>query len=138
MHRNLYGSVERRQAANHAKVYALVKAIQQVPQNLFKKVCFCVDETRMLTFVNKSLRSMSENSFRSLNTGKLNKDLETSMELNKLLRTRQDLTIRMRYVPNDIGVNGIYCATRLARRASDEATQQFYRQRYEQNVSSKE
>lgn len=114
-----------------------MKAIQQVPQDLFKNVCFCVDESRMLSFINRSLRSMSENSFRSLTTGKLNKDLETSMELNRLFRTRQDLTIRMRYVPNDIGVNGIYYATRLARQASDEATQEFYRQRYEQKINSR-
>lgn len=76
---------------------------------------------------------MSENSFRSINTGKLNKDLESSMELNKLLRTRQDLTLRMRYVPNDIGVDGMYHATRLAKTASSEATQEFFRQRHQQN-----
>lgn len=99
-------------------------------------MCFCVDETRMLTFVNRSLRSMSENSFRSVHTGKLNKDLESSMELNRLLRTRQDLNMRMRYVPNDIGVDGMYHATRLARRASDEATQQFYKQRYAQHIGA--
>lgn len=129
--------MERRQASNHAKIYAFVRALQQVPQNLFKNACFCLDETRMLTFVNRSLRLMSENSFRSVNTGKLNKDLESSMELNRLLRTRQDLNMRLRYVPNDIGVNGMYNATRLARRASDEATQQFYRQRHEQNANSR-
>lgn len=136
LRRNLSGPVERRQAANHAKIYALFKALQQVPQNLFRNVCFCVDETRMLTFVNRSLRSMSENSFRSVYTGKLNKDLESSMELNRMLRTRQDLTIRLRYVPNDIGVDGIYQATRLARQASNEATKQFFRERYEQNMDS--
>lgn len=134
MRRNISGPVERRQAVNHAKIYAYVKALQQVPQGLFQNVCFCVDSISMLTFVNRSLRSMSENSFRSLNTGKLNKDLESSMELNRLLRTRPDLVMRMRYVPNDIGVDGMYHATRLARRASDEATQQFYRQRYEKSI----
>lgn len=80
---------------------------------------------------------MSENSFRSLNTGKLNKDLETSMELNKLLRTRQDLTMRLRYVPNDIDVHGMYRATRLAKTAAHEATQEFYRQRHQQTIHSK-
>lgn len=113
-----------------------MKALEQIPQNLFKNVCLCVDETRMLTFVNRSLRSMSENSFRSLNTGKLNKDLETSMLLNKLLRTREDLTLRMKYVPNDIGVDGMYQATKLAKKAAEEATQQFNRERYHRNISN--
>lgn len=66
---------------------------------------------------------MSENSFRSVYSGKLNKDLETSMEINKVLRTRQDLTLRLKYVPNDLGVNGMYYATKLAIKAAEEATQ---------------
>lgn len=87
-----------------------------------------MDETGALSFIDKGLRMMSENSFRSVFTGKLNIDLETSMELNKLLRTRQDLQIRMKYVPGDIYVQGMYYATRLAKEASYEATQQFHRQ----------
>lgn len=85
LHRNLCGDVERRQAVNHAKIYGLMKSLQHIPQNLFEKACLCVDETRMLTFIKKSLRSMSENSFRSLNTGKLNKDLETVIQLNRFV-----------------------------------------------------
>lgn len=61
---------------------------------------------------------MSENSFRSTYTGKLNKDLETSMELNSVLRTRQDLTLRIKYCPNDINVEEIYQAGKLALKGS--------------------
>lgn len=67
---------------------------------------------------------MSENSFRSVHTGKLNKDLETSMEVNKELRLRQDLIIRMKFVPNDIGVDGMYKAKKLATEAAGQATQE--------------
>lgn len=113
-----------------------MKALQLIPQNLFKNVCLCVDETRMLTFINRSLRSMSENSFRSLNTGKLNKDLETVMQVNQLLRTRQDLKLRMKYVPNDIGVDGMYHATKIAKKASEEASVEFHRERYQRNMNT--
>lgn len=123
---------------NHAKMYALMKTLQQMPQDLLQKLCVCMDDMRCLTFVNKSIRSMSENSFRSLRTGKLNKDLETSMELNRLLRTRHDLKLRMKYVPNDIGVDGMYYATKLARKAADEATHEYLRQRCQPNIKSNE
>lgn len=97
--------------------------MHHIPEGLFKKVCFCVDEIPFLTFIDKSLRSMSENSFRSVYSGKLNKDLQTSMEINKMIRTRQDLTLRLKYTPNDVGVNGIYYATKLAIKAADDATE---------------
>lgn len=126
----------RRQAINHAKIYALVKALEQIPQNLIQNVCLCLDETGALTFVSKHLRMMSENSFRSVYSGKLNLDLETSMELNRLLRTRQDiLKLRMKYIPSDINVSGMYFATRLAKQASYDATQRFNSERYEKDVS---
>lgn len=127
--RNVHGGIERRQRANHAKLYAFLKAMHRIPENLFKKVCICVDEIPFLTFIDRSLRSMSENSFRSVHTGKLNKDLETSMQINKVIRTRQDLTLRLKYVPNDIGVNGMYHATKLAIKAAEEATQSAREQR---------
>lgn len=97
--------------------------MHQIPEGLFKKVCFCIDEIPFLTFIDRALRSMSENSFRSVYSGKLNKDLQTSMEINKIIRTRQDLTLRLKYTPNDVGVNGIHYATKLAIKAADEATE---------------
>lgn len=120
--RNLQGPVTRRQRMNHAKLYAFLKGMEQIPKGLFKKVCICVDEIPMITFVDRSLRNMSENSFRSVHTGKLNKDLETSMEINKALRLRQDLTIRLKYVPNDIGVNGMYRVSKMSISAAEQAT----------------
>lgn len=88
--------------------------MKAIPENLFEKVCICVDDIGLVSFVVFSLKKISENSFRSTYSGKLNKDLETSMELNKVLRTRQDLQIRLKYVPNDIGVHGMYRAGKLA------------------------
>ncbi|XP_031619447.1 uncharacterized protein LOC116338381 isoform X2 [Contarinia nasturtii] len=35
----LQGSVERRQSPNHAKLYAVLKAMQQIPKDSFKKLC---------------------------------------------------------------------------------------------------
>lgn len=121
---NLHGSVERRQAINHAKLYAFLRGIQQIPEGLIQKLCICVDELPFITFIDKSLRNMSANSFRSIHTGKLNKDLETSMQINKILRTRHDVTLRLKYVPNDIGVDGMYQATKMATKAGQEATRQ--------------
>lgn len=107
-----------------------MKTLQIVPKGLFEKLCICVDDKTLLTFIDKGLRSMSENSFRSVNTGKLNKDLETSMETNKLLRLRQDLVLRLKYVPNDIGVDPMYRATKLSIKAAEEATHRDREQRF--------
>ena len=83
---------------------------------------------RMGKFVAHSLPSMSENAFRSVYTGRLNKDLETSMEINTLLRTRQDLKIQIQYIPNDIGFNDIYVAGKNAKAAADLAERMRLRQ----------
>lgn len=130
IHRNLAGPVERRQALNHSKMYAFLRGIQQVPKGLIEKLCVNVDEIRLLTFINRSLRNMSENSFRSVRTGKLNKDLETSIEINKTLRLRNDFTLRLKYTPNDIGVDGIYNATKMAIKASENATREYLTMRH--------
>ncbi|XP_055297768.1 uncharacterized protein LOC129566152 [Sitodiplosis mosellana] len=128
---NSYGKVERRQKLNHAKLYSFLMAMQRIPKGLFTKVCICVDEIPLITFIDRSLRNMSENSFRSVHTGKLNKDLETSMGVNKEIRMRQDLTLRLKYVPNDIGVDGMYRATKLATKAAQDATQESRLQQIE-------
>lgn len=96
--------------------------MKSIPENSFKKVCLCVDELPLITFITVSLRNMSDNSFRSTYTGKLNKDLETSMEINKVIRLRTDLTLRLKYVPNDIGVPEIYYASKTAIKTADELT----------------
>lgn len=77
-----------------------------------------MNEQTLTKYVAISLKNMSENAFRSIRTGRLNKDLETCMELNKIIRSRQDLTIRMKFVPPDIGVNEVFFAEILAQRAA--------------------
>lgn len=120
--RNTTGPVERRQDLKHAKLYAFLQAMKSIPENLFKNVCLCVDEMPLISFIAVTLRTMSENSFRSTYTGKLNKDLETSMEINKVIRLRTDLTLRMKYVPNDVGVHEIYLASKMSIKTADELT----------------
>lgn len=51
------------------------------------------------------------------------------MEINKVLRMRQDLTLRMKYVPNDIGVDGMYHSKKIAIQAGTEATEADRRKR---------
>ncbi|XP_031632551.1 uncharacterized protein LOC116346555 isoform X2 [Contarinia nasturtii] len=120
---NLQGSVERRQSKIHARLYAVLKAMQQIPKDSFKKLCIQTDDLGLITFIDQSLRSMSENSFRSVYTGKLNKDVQTSMELNEILRSRQDLTLQLMFCPNDICVDGMYHAVKMAERAAAIATE---------------
>lgn len=98
--------------------------LKSIPKNLFDKVCLGMDDMTLLNFVAYHLRLMSENAFRSTYTGKLNKDLETNMEINTLLRTRQDLTFRLQYVPNDVGFPDAYQANKNAIRAADQAERQ--------------
>ncbi|XP_031628439.1 ribonuclease H1-like [Contarinia nasturtii] len=119
---NLQGSVERRQSLKHAKLYAFLKAMEQIPKDSFKKLSIQMDELPLIRFIDQSLRSMSENSFRSVHTGKLNKDVQTSMEINKILRSRQDLTLQLMICPNDIGVDGMYRAVKMAEQAAATAT----------------
>lgn len=64
---------------------------------------------------------MSENSFRSTYTGKLNKDLETNMDVNKLLISRQDLTFRVQYTPSDIQFPPAKHANKMAMNAANDA-----------------
>lgn len=121
IYRNISGPVERRQKLNHACLYGVLQALKAIPTDSFKKVCICVNELTLINFIARVLREMSENSFRSTRSGKLNKDLDTCMELNTIIRERQDLTIRLKFVPTDIGVMEVYHAGKRARRAAEEA-----------------
>lgn len=46
-------------------------------------------------------------------------DLETSMEINELLRKRNDLVLRLKYVPDAIRMPEMFKAKRLAIEGSD-------------------
>lgn len=118
---NECGPVERRQGINHAKIYAVLRALKSIPHGLFSKVSLNSDDMVMSRYVAIFLRNMSENSFRSTHTGKLNKDLETNMEVSTLLRTRQDLTFRFQYTPNDISFPPAKHANKMAMNAANDA-----------------
>lgn len=100
---NICGLVERRQEINHAILYAILRTLQSIPEDSFKKVCICVREAGVINYVCNAIPRLSENSFRSMTTGRLIKDLETSMEINKILRMRHDITFRVQFIPTTVG-----------------------------------
>lgn len=108
---NLSGPVERRQEEKHAILYATLQALKSVPENSFKKVCICVRDPNVIRFVARDLPRLSENSYRSARSGRLIKDLETAMEINQIIRTRSDITFRMKFVP----INVLYPEARFSR-----------------------
>lgn len=122
--RNESGPVDRRQALHHTKSFGFLRALKSIPQGSFSKVAFNVDDLGLGRIVTNSLPIISENAFRSAYTGKLFKDLETHMEINTILRTRQDLTIRIQYTPNDIGFPPSYHAMKMAMNAANDAQRQ--------------
>lgn len=99
-----------------------MQALKAIPENTFKKVCICFNETRPIHFIAQGLQQLSENSYRGSKTGRLINDVETCTELNKLLRTRTDLTLRMRYIPTTIHYDEAYTAERWAERLADQMT----------------
>lgn len=102
-----------------------------MPNNLFDKLCICVDELWLLTFLAQHLREISENAFRSTFTGKLTTDLETNMTLNTLIRTRTDLKIRIKYVPVKIGFADIIFARQQAIETAKNAEHQRRLKRFD-------
>lgn len=102
-------------------MFGFLRALKSIQSGLFSKVSLNVDDRGVGRFVTCSLPIMSENAFRSSFSGKLNKDLETNMEINTLLRTRQDLQIRIQYTPNDINFPPPYHANKMAKNAANDA-----------------
>lgn len=132
------GPVEGRLGVSYAKLYGFLQVLRTLPKDLFKKVCIGLDDLKLTGFLSINLHSMSENAFHSTYTGRLNKDLETNMEINTLLRTRTDLTFRLQFVPNSYGIPYIRharkMATEAARAANDaEKRRRFENQKYRQD-----
>lgn len=98
-----------------------MRALKSIPHDLFSKVALNTNDLTMVKYVACSLRNMSENSFRSTYSGKLNKDLETNMQVNTLLRTRQDLTFRVQFTPSDICFPPAKYAWKMATNAANDA-----------------
>lgn len=71
----------------------------------------------LIAFIDVELRECSENSFRSIVNGRTIKDIETCIEINKILRMRQDLIFRMKYVPNTIQLPAMYHCRKMAIKA---------------------
>lgn len=117
--RNIVGPVEREQDFCHARRYGFLRALEMMPQNLFSKTCFCVNGRSFIEYIDQYLREASDNSFRHIRSGRLMSDLETSMQINALLRKRNDLVLRLKYVPNAIRMPQMYKARRMAIKASE-------------------
>lgn len=118
---NISGPVDGRQDSCHSKLYAVLQCLKSIPNNLFNQVCICVDELWVTTFLAQHLPEISENSFRSVYTGKLTNDLETNMAINTLIRSRTDLKLRVKYIPIKIGVADMNFARDLAIDAAKKA-----------------
>lgn len=110
-----------------------MKALHQVPKNLFKNVCICVSDLAFLKFIDRDLRSASENSFRCVRTGKLIEDLETNIEINKALRLRRDLVFRLKYIPDNIGMDNMRKAAKLAEKVYDDVNKEYFRQKIQRH-----
>lgn len=121
---NMCGAVERRQEFNHAELYSILQALKNIPTNSYKKVCICVPDAGVIKFICKSLPRLSENSYRSVRTGRLIKDLETAMEINNILRARQDITFRMKFIPTGVGYHYAQLARHRAMIMAEDLTRQ--------------
>lgn len=128
--RNSQGGVERRQSLNHAVLYAMLKGLEQIPTDSLKKLSIMTNQLGLIGFIDRSLRQMSDNSFRSTISGKLNKDLQTCMQINKILRTRNDIQFQLMMCPSDIGVDGMYYAKKIAEKSAAQATMKAKKQKW--------
>lgn len=115
--RNTSGLVERRQDLPHASTYGFLQVLKTIPEDTLKKVCICVPTKHLISFIDVELRECSENSFRNVVNGRIIRDIETCMEINKILRIRQDLKYRMKYVPNTIHLPAMYHCRKMAIKA---------------------
>lgn len=120
-HRNATGPVPGRQAANSAMAYAALQAIKAVPANV-PKVCICVSNLTLVGFLSRGIKYLSENSYRSVRSGRLNKDLDIVMALNEAFRERSQIEYRIKFMPTDLGVDGVHYARKNAERAAEIAT----------------
>lgn len=120
--RNHGGGVEHRQENGGAKLYAILQALKNIPENSFTKVCICVNDTRSMHFVARGIKNLSENSYRSAKTGRLTKDFQVTSQLNDTIRSRTDLTIRVRYIPLNVHYAEGFIANNWANRLASELT----------------
>lgn len=107
-----------------------MRALQTIPEGLFSKTSLCVNGRAFVTYIDAYLRDGSDNSFRNVRSGRIMSDLETGMEINRLLRTRTDLKIQLKYVPDAIRMPDMYRARRMA---IDEADRQTLIMRHEKS-----
>lgn len=112
-----------------AKTYAILQAIKSVPTDIVKKVCICTPQLLGISFFTCVPR-LSENSYRSIRTGRLNKDLEMSMEINSIMRELNHIEWCMKYVPHAIMASGIHSATITAEKKWIEVNRQKKREKY--------
>lgn len=113
--RNTSGLVERAQDFPHASTYGFLQALRTIPDTAkLEKVCICVPNKHLLSLVDVELRECSDNSFRNVRNGRVIKDIVTCMEINQILRTRQNLLFRLKYVPNTLNVPAMYHCRKMA------------------------
>lgn len=108
--RNVTGEIMARNVEQVGTSYAVLQAIKSAPIDIVKKICICSTNLKSCWFL-RYIDSLSENSFRSVKTGRLNKDLQLVMELNNILRERNQIEWRTKYVPKMIMKDEMHYAT---------------------------
>lgn len=115
-----------------------MRALQIIPANLFSQTCLCVNGRSFLTYIDEHLRTASDNSFRNIRSGRIMSDIETGMEINRLLRTRDDLKFQLKYVPDRIRMPDMYRAKRMAINAADRFTVSMRQEKLNSGLGDKE
>lgn len=77
----------------------------------------------MVSFLARGVKMLSENSYRSVRTGRLNKDLDIVMKLNEAFRARNQIEYRIKFVPLNIAVDEIYHVRKDAEREAERVTE---------------
>lgn len=107
--------VERAQDLPHASTYGFLQALRTIPESpTLERVCICVPTKHLISLIDVELRECSDNSFRGLRNGRVIKDIATCMEINKILRTRQNLLFRLKYVPITLNLPAMYYCRKMA------------------------
>lgn len=84
-----------------ARQTAVLRLIEGFPNIEAKKLCICSDCSHTLKMMGR-LQDYSENGFRSISKGSILRNKSTCEELNRILRLRNDIQIRMLYTPTAI------------------------------------
>lgn len=112
--RNFGGRVLGEATQRHAHLYAILKALESLPTDSFKKVCICTNDGSMIKAMTRLLPKWAENGYYlNSNPTVRCRNLETLHKLNTFIRVNP-FTYRMKYTPADCNIQMMNIATKLA------------------------